>query len=127
MQLPEPTTQAGRAGLAAVLAEPARALVAVDFDGTLAPIVTRPEDARPAPGAVDALRALADRVGCLAVVSGRAADDVVRVAGLDAVPGLWVLGHYGLQEWRGGGLRSPEPAPGVAEARRRLDVMLSAA
>ncbi|MGH9251013.1 MAG: trehalose-phosphatase, partial [Acidimicrobiales bacterium] len=36
-----PTTPDGRAALASVLAEPARALVALDFDGTLAPIVDR--------------------------------------------------------------------------------------
>ncbi|HBF85909.1 MAG TPA: trehalose-phosphatase, partial [Streptomyces sp.] len=34
--LPTPSTQAGRDGLAALLARPARAVVALDFDGTLA-------------------------------------------------------------------------------------------
>ncbi|WP_309081257.1 trehalose-phosphatase [Zhihengliuella sp.] len=34
-------------------------LVALDFDGTLAPFVPRPEDARPLPGSAAALRALA--------------------------------------------------------------------
>ncbi|NEE08986.1 trehalose-phosphatase, partial [Streptomyces sp. SID7499] len=41
--LPNPTTPAGREGLDAVLARPDRAVVALDFDGTLADIVPDPE------------------------------------------------------------------------------------
>src|SRR3954451_25404963 len=122
--LTEPTTADGERGLAAVLADPARAVIAVDFDGTLAPIVERPEDARPAAGAIEALAALAQVVGRCAVVTGRAAEDVVRLGGLDDVDRLHVLGHYGLEEWTGGELRSPEPAPGVDEVRRRLPGLL---
>lgn len=123
--LTEPTTEAGERGLAAVLADPARAVVAVDFDGTLAPIVERPEDARPAAGAVEALAALAVVVGRCAVVTGRGAEDVVRLGGLDVVDRLHVLGHYGLEEWSGGQLQSPEPVAGVDEVRRRLPELLS--
>src|SRR4051794_18456281 len=123
--LTEPTTAAGERGLAAVLADPARAVVAVDFDGTLAPIVERPDDVRPAPGAVDALAALAVAVGRCAVVTGRGAEDVVRLGGLEVVDRLHVLGHYGLEEGTGGELRSPEPAPGVDEVRRRLPGLLA--
>jgi trehalose 6-phosphate phosphatase len=108
-----------------VLADPARSVVAVDFDGTLAPIVERPEDARPAAGAVEALVALAGSVGRLAVVTGRGAEDVVRLGGLDRVDGLRVLGHYGLEQWCAGELTSPQPAPGVAEVRRRLPEILA--
>lgn len=118
--LPEPTTAAGRAGLAALIAQPARAVVAVDFDGTLAPIVTRPEEARPAAGAVDALRVLARRVGVVAVVTGRPADVVVQMGGLHDVARLVVLGHYGLQRWVDGELTGPPPAAGVQVARDRL-------
>jgi trehalose-phosphatase len=47
-------------------------LVAVDFDGTLAPIVDDPEAARPLPLAVEAIEALARLPGTrVAVVSGR--------------------------------------------------------
>lgn len=124
MQLAEPTTAAGREGLAAVLAEPARAVVAIDFDGTLAPIVERPEDARPAAGAVEALRALAARVGCCAVVSGRAAADAVRLGGLDGIPRLTVRGHYGLEHWTDGRLDSPPQSDAVEAARARLPELL---
>src|SRR3954451_8821878 len=123
--LTEPTTAAGERGLAAVLAEPARAVIAVDFDGTLAPIVERPEDARPAPGAVEALTALAATVGRCAVVTGRGAQDVVALGSLSRVARLHVLGHYGLEEWVAGVLTSPDPVPGVEEARRRLPTVLA--
>ena len=71
MTLPRPATAAGQAGLDALLADPRQALVAADFDGTLAPIVDRPGDARAHPGAVAALTALAGAVGTLAVITGR--------------------------------------------------------
>jgi trehalose 6-phosphate phosphatase len=125
--LPEPASAAGRAGLAAVLADPRHAVVAVDFDGTLAPIVGRPEDARPATGALDALAAVAAAVGTCAVVTGRGAGDVVALAGLDSVPHLHVLGHYGLEEWVDGRLTAPDPDPGVEVARSRLPDVLAAA
>lgn len=122
-----PTTPAGRQGLAAILADPLQALVALDYDGTLAPIVARPQDAVPAPGAVQALTALALRVGCLALVTGRPADVVVDLGGLTGVPGLVVLGQYGAQRWQGGVLEQPVPVAGVAEARRvLLDLALEA-
>lgn len=125
MPLTEPSTADGERGLATLLAEPARAVVAVDFDGTLAPIVERPEDARAADGAVDALAALAAAVGRVTVVTGRGAEDVVRLGGLDGVPRLHVFGHYGLEEWAAGSLTSPSPSPAVEEVRRRLPDVLA--
>jgi trehalose 6-phosphate phosphatase len=50
-------------------------LVVVDFDGTLAPIADRPEDARPAPGATDALSALA-QLTTVATLSGRPIEEL---------------------------------------------------
>jgi trehalose 6-phosphate phosphatase len=125
--LPEPDTAAGRAGLAGVLADPARALVAVDFDGTLAPIVERPEDARPAAGAVDALRSLAGRIGTVAVVTGRPATLAVELGGLADVARLTVLGHYGMERWYDGTLDTPAPDPAVDAARARLTDLVAAA
>lgn len=113
--------------IAALLADPGSALIALDFDGTLAPIVERPQDARLAAGADDVLQALAARVGTLAVISGRAADEVVALGGLGGVAGLRVVGHYGLQRWRDGQLDSPVPAAGVDLARDRLPALLAGA
>ena len=64
------------------------ALVATDFDGTLAPLQRDPEDSRPVAGTIEALTALAERGAQLAVITGRDARTVVRLGGLDAVPGL---------------------------------------
>jgi len=120
-----PRTAAGRAGLAALRADPGGAVVALDYDGTLAPVVDRPADAVPAPGAVTALTALAGRVAVLALVTGRAADVVVALAGLDRVPGLLVLGQYGAQRWDGE-LSGDPPAAGLAAVRRLLPALLPA-
>lgn len=54
----------------------ARALIALDNDGTLAPIAPRPEEARLAPGASEAIAALCT-VADVVIVSGRGLDDLV--------------------------------------------------
>jgi trehalose 6-phosphate phosphatase len=120
----EPRTDAGRAGLAALLADPSGGLLALDYDGTLAPIVDDPARAVPAAGAVEVLTALA-QVMPVALVTGRPADVVVRLAGLTDVPGLTVLGQYGAERWRAGVVLAAPAAPGLAQAREALDGMLS--
>lgn len=96
------------------------ALVATDFDGTLAPLVLDPQDSRPSAGAIEALAALANRGAHIAVITGRDAATVVRLGGLDAVPGLVVAGLYGIETWHAGDLRTPEPPPELDELRGRL-------
>jgi alpha,alpha-trehalase len=56
----------------------------LDYDGTLTPIVDRPEDALLSPATRDALAALA-RLCPVAVVSGRARADVEALVGLDGI------------------------------------------
>ncbi|MFI2642704.1 trehalose-phosphatase [Streptomyces sp. NPDC018610] len=123
--LPTPSTRAGRDGLAAVLARPERAVIALDFDGTLAPIVSDPDQARAHPEAVPALAALAPKVAAVAVVTGRPAGVAVRHGGFAGVPGLEhlvVLGHYGAERWDAatGTVTAPAPHPGVAAVRAEL-------
>jgi trehalose 6-phosphate phosphatase len=125
--LPSPRTEAGRAGLAALLRTPSRALIALDFDGTLSPIVDDPAAARAHPDAVAALRRLAPLAGTVAVITGRAAPAAVELGGLDQVPGLIVLGQYGRQRFQAGTLTSPPVPPGVETARRQLPGVLAAA
>ncbi len=124
MTLPEPATPEGRAGLAALLADPRHALVAADFDGTLAPIVARPGDARAHPGAVPALAALARSVGTVAVITGRPAADAVDLGGFGGIGGLVVIGHYGWQRWQDGELTAAAAPPAVAAARGALPAVL---
>ncbi|MET9530958.1 trehalose-phosphatase [Streptomyces sp. NPDC006649] len=129
--LPTPVTAAGREGLAAFLAAPRKAVVALDFDGTLADIVPDPEQARAHPGAVPALVALAPHIASVAVVTGRPAAVAVRYGGFAGVPGLEhlvVLGHYGAERWDAatGTVDAPAPHPGVAAARAELPALLDA-
>ena len=102
----------------------AEAVVALDYDGTLAPVVDRPSEAVPAAGAVEVLQALASRVRVLALVTGRPAGVVVELAGLSAVPGLVVLGQYGAQRWSGGEVTTPDELPGVGRLRHELPALL---
>lgn len=125
MTLPTPATQAGRDGLAALLAAPRRALVGLDFDGTLSPIVPDPDQARAHPDVPPVLRRLAGLGLRLAVVTGRPAALAVEYGHLADVPGLVVLGHYGLERWEDGEVTAPEEAAGVEAARRRLPGLLA--
>jgi len=68
--------------------------VLLDVDGTLAPIVSRPEDASVPEETRRELRRLAGRYALLAFVSGRAGDDAERVVGL---PGMTYVGEHGLE------------------------------
>lgn len=125
--LPVPRTAEGRAGLAAIVTDPAHALIALDYDGTLSPIVTDPAAARAHPAALPALTRLSKQVGTLAVITGRPAQRAVELGGLAQVPGLIVLGQYGWERWHDGTLDSPPAPPGVAEARKRLPGLLAVA
>ena len=59
-------------------------LVALDFDGVLAPIVQDPSSSRPLPGSVAAVGALAELPGTtVAMLSGRALADLRTVSGFD--------------------------------------------
>lgn len=110
--------------VAAVRPHLAGALIATDFDGTLAPLVADPQDSRPVPGTVEALSSLTRRGARIAVITGRDARTVVRLGGLDAVPGLVVAGLYGIETWIGGALTTPDEPPALEELRRRLPAVV---
>jgi trehalose 6-phosphate phosphatase len=75
-------------------AEPGRSALFLDFDGVLAPIVERPEDAAAPPETRAELERLAARYALVAVVSGRAGEDVRRRVGVD---GVVCVGSHGLE------------------------------
>jgi trehalose 6-phosphate phosphatase len=87
-------------------ARPDESGVLVDFDGTLAPIVDDPAEARPLGAVVGTLQRLARRYRRAAVVSGRPARFLVEVLGLGRGashgPSVVASGLYGL-EWAGSG------------------------
>lgn len=98
-------------------------MLVCDVDGTLAPIVERAADARAAPGAVAALERLARRVGRLVLLTGRPADVAAGLGRFGDIPGLLILGHYGLDRWYDGQAVGPLADPGVARARARVPVL----
>jgi trehalose 6-phosphate phosphatase len=128
--LPEPSTAAGAAGLAAVLDDPAGVLLGLDFDGVLAPIVDDPSLSRAHPGVVPALERLGRHLGSIAVVTGRPAAIAVEYAGLDRTEGLAdlvVFGHYGVERWdrATGRVTAPAVHAGVPAARAALPALLA--
>src|SRR5947208_4111796 len=74
--------------------EPDKAGLFLDFDGVLAPIVERPEDAAPPQETRAELTRLVGRYALLAVVSGRASEDVRSRL---AVDGVVCVGSHGLE------------------------------
>ncbi len=75
-------------------AEPERAAVLLDVDGTLAPIVDRPEDAQVPEETRRELARLAGRYALVACVSGRPGSEVERLVG---VAGVASVGEHGLE------------------------------
>lgn len=90
-------------GLTAALAKLASApylVVASDFDGTLSAIAPQPDQARPVPGAVDALEQLAALPSTtVAVVSGRSLDDLAKLAPMP--DNIERIGSHGLESSAG--------------------------
>jgi trehalose 6-phosphate phosphatase len=97
-----------------------------DFDGTLSPIVLRPEDADPLPGVSALLKRLAARLLVMAVVSGRPVGwlaDRLELGQPGDVPAdgaVQAYGLHGLEHWTGRGIELDEAAagwqPAVAQA-----------
>ncbi len=86
-----------------------RTALITDVDGTISPIVARPEDAAVLPAAREALVGLRDRLTVVAVVTGRSVDNARRLVGVE---GLTYIGNHGLETYSHG------RAEVVVEARR---------
>jgi trehalose 6-phosphate phosphatase len=80
--------------VARLAADPAAAGLFLDFDGVLAPIVERPEDALPPPATQGELERLVGTYALVAIVSGRTSDDVRARVGVD---GVVCVGSHGLE------------------------------
>ncbi len=97
------------AALAALAHQDGPVLLALDFDGTLAPIVDHPAAARPLPDAMTAVARIA-RVGVeVALVSGRGLEELSTVTG-PLPEGTWLVGSHGAEFGRvhdGGYLLEP--------------------
>jgi trehalose 6-phosphate phosphatase len=80
--------------LAPLAGEPSRAAIFLDVDGTLAPIVERPELAQVPEETRAELRCLRDRYALVACISGRTGAEARRLVGVD---GIFYVGVHGLE------------------------------
>jgi trehalose 6-phosphate phosphatase len=125
----DPGSQAGRDALRAILAAPQQTLIALDFDGTVAPIVDDPDSAYVDEAAVAALDRLGPQVLAIAVITGRPVRTAVRLGQFTDHPGLRsmvVIGQYGVERWNADGdtYDIPPDPPEVAEAAAELPTIL---
>ena len=81
----------------ALLVDPRSSAVLTDFDGTLAPIVADPDEAKPLPDAAEVLARLSERFAVVGVVSGRPVEFLARRLAASG-PGVQLVGVYGC-EW----------------------------
>ncbi|MHA7239782.1 trehalose-phosphatase [Arthrobacter sp. TMS1-12-1] len=96
------TLEPGLQAALRALASTPRLLVALDFDGTLAPLVERAEDARALPASSAAVRLLAGLPHTTtALISGRALDSLRAVA--DPPADTLLIGSHGAETWTGPG------------------------
>jgi trehalose 6-phosphate phosphatase len=102
--------------LALLREQPARTAILCDIDGTLAPVVDRPEEAGVPMPTRHVLEALSDRFGLVACISGRQALDARRTVGIDA---LTYIGNHGLERLAPGA-ENPEVDPGVKPLAARV-------
>ena len=119
---------------AALVGAAAKAVVGLDFDGTLSPIVDDPEAAHIHPDAGEVLAGLADVVAAIAVITGRPARQALALGGLDEVGNaiggagkeLHLFGQYGFERWSSTRRRivSPRPPHGLSTFLGRLPGVL---
>jgi trehalose 6-phosphate phosphatase len=113
------------APLARLAAEPERGAIVLDVDGTLAPIVARPEDARVPEETREVLRRLVARYALVACVSGRPSAEAEQIVGVD---GIRYVGEHGLElapeaeAWAARLSQFAASAPWPAEPGKRLTV-----
>ncbi len=137
MDVGEPRGSNGDARYAALARAASGAVVGLDFDGTLAPIVDDPTEAHIHPDATGVLAALAPQVRALAVITGRPAAQVLELGGLEQVgdvlveagTDLFVFGQYGNERWSTTRreILSPEPPEGLTAFRQALPAVLERA
>lgn len=100
---------------------PGESALFLDFDGTLAPIVEDPTQARPLPQVPVVLQRLARRLALVAVVSGRPVQFLMDVLG--PPDGVHLVGLYGMEEVVDGAVHRSEEAerwrPAVERATRQ--------
>jgi trehalose 6-phosphate phosphatase len=117
-----------------LVADAARVVVGLDFDGVLSPIVDDPAAATIHPDGPRTLIALGEQVRGVAVITGRPARQAISLGRFEevgeALAGhgreLHLLGQYGNERWSSGEGRvvSPEPPTGLTSFMTELPDLL---
>jgi trehalose 6-phosphate phosphatase len=97
-----------------MIAAPANAAILLDLDGTLAPIVDRPELSAVPERARELVGEIVARFGLVAIVSGRRALDARRIMGLDTIT---YIGNHGY-ELLAPGAAAPQASPALVGHER---------
>ena len=128
------TSAQGEQRYAALVRAADSAVVGLDFDGVLSPIVADPEQAHIHPDAGPVLVDLAAEVAAVAVITGRPARQALALGGLEEVGNaigqagneLHIFGQYGNERWSSTDRRviSPRPPAGLATFLRELPRVL---
>src|SRR6185503_1589928 len=113
---PPPRTAMAEHLLAPLRDQPQRSAILCDVDGTLAPIVSRPEDAAVPARTRQVLAELARRYGLVACVSGRRAAEARRMVGVESVT---YYGNHGLERLDPGA-REPQLDPALRPRAQRV-------
>ena len=107
--------------VAPLRADPRHSGVVCDIDGTLAPIVATPDEARVIPEALRALERLTQTYALVACVTGRPAAQARRMVPVDAVA---ISGNHGLEVWRDGAVHlAPQAAKYVQPMAEALQLV----
>jgi trehalose 6-phosphate phosphatase len=110
------------AALRPLLAAPADAAVLLDLDGTLSPIVARPEQSEVPARTRGLVESVAAAYGLAAVISGRRATEARRILGIE---GITYVGNHGY-ELLPAGAAEAKPAPALAGHERDVADFLAA-
>ena len=102
--------------IAPLRADPARAAVMFDVDGTLAPIVRHADDAAISEATRSLLTAIARHYGVVACISGRQASDTRRIVSIGSIA---YVGSHGGELLPPGGVE-PQVNPELRAWRRRV-------
>ena len=113
--VPAPPAETLAESLRPLTEAPAQAGIFCDVDGTLAPIVQRPESAHVPEETSRLIARLASRFRCVACISGRSAAEAKRLVG---VGGIVYAGAHGAEILEAGASRATLPAAVASETDR---------
>lgn len=100
-----------------------KCMLLLDFDGTLAPLVPNPSDAKASPQTFEVLQRCIDTFSVVAIVSGRKLTDIAQFVPIQKI---WAAGSHGLEWHTGEESHSVETPPAQVQAIESVRKALTA-